>query len=96
METIRITYGSDVVIMAWHGAEASAPILADGQHTGYQTADARHRTSAAVRLVCGQQWGTVYETEDDARADGQDPTAVCIWDDVEYEPVEDGAEAEAE
>lgn len=85
--SIRITYGDDVCTMTWDGVQASAPILLDGVSTGYQTADARHRVGEAVRLVAGRQWGTVYDTQEDA--DEADPTAdpstYCVWDEVGYE-----------
>lgn len=87
-ESIRITYGGESVVMTWNGAEASAPICVDGVETGYQTADARHRTSDAVRLACSRVWGSVYETRADADAAGHGPDAhVTIWDDVEYETI---------
>lgn len=53
---IVIKFGSDTVTMSWDGAQASAPILVDGEPTGYQTADARHRTADAVRLAAGRVW----------------------------------------
>lgn len=84
--TVRITYAGETVTMTWDGAQASAPILVDGDATGYQTADARHRTGAAVRLACSRVWGKVYETREDAETDGHAADShVTIWDYVEYE-----------
>lgn len=87
-ETVAIHYGSDTVEMTWDGAHASAPICIDGDSTQYQTADARHRTEAAVRLCCRLCWGPVYDTEEGAEANGMDPGRCCIWDEVEYETVD--------
>ena len=76
METIEITYGSDKVTMTWNGAEASAPIKLDGNATQYQTADARHRTAEAVRLMCRLAWPEVSWDEG-----GE------AWDEMSYAPV---------
>lgn len=86
MKRIEITYVSDTVVMEWDGAEASAPICVDGLPTQYQTADARHRTQEAVRLVCRLMWGDIYATAKEAVAAGLDPRGsnVCVWDEVEY------------
>ena len=78
IETIRITYGSDTVIMTWDGTQASAPIRVDGTSTQYQTADARHRTADAVRLVAGLVWSDVRDWSEGTEA----------WDDLAYEQVE--------
>lgn len=84
-QQIEITYG-ETVVMQWDGAQASAPILVDGDSTGYQTADARHRTEEAVRLVCAKMWGPIYATAEDAEAAGRTlgVDQIVIWDDVEY------------
>ncbi len=90
-ERIRITYCGETALLEWDGAQASAQLRVDGVSIGYQTADARHTTSRAVRLACAKIWGPVYETAEDARADGRGPSdAITVWDDVEFEP--DGVE----
>ena len=90
-ERIRITYGSDMATMEWDGAQASAPIVVNGEPTQYQTADARHRTDSAVRLACAVLWGPLYETEEEAAEAGLSAgrANICVWDDVEYETIED-------
>lgn len=95
-ERVKITYG-ETVIMEWDGAQASAPIRVDGVSIGYQTADARHRTADAVRLAASKVWGPVYDTAEDAEADGRSASSeIVIWDDLEYETLDDESEADAE
>lgn len=53
---IRIDFDGDSAVMSWDGSQASATIRVDGTETQYQTADARHRVSEAVRLVAGLTW----------------------------------------
>ena len=77
---VRITYGSDRIVMSWDGSEASAPIWLDGQSTQYQTADARHRLDRAVRLVCPLVWPEIRDWSVGTEA----------WDALEYETVEQG------
>lgn len=92
-KVVRIEYGSDTLTMRWDPAQASAPIVLDGDATPYSTADARHRISHAVRLVLGYAYrAPIYETEEEARADERDPDGdnVVVWDDVAYEVLEDG------
>lgn len=76
-ENVTIKFGSDTVTMSWDGAQASAPILVDGEHTGYQTANARHRTAEAVRLAAGRVW------PEESFAEGSD-----AWDALSYETQE--------
>ncbi len=87
MTNVRIKVGSNTSIMSWDGANASAPISVDGQSTPFRTADARHRTPDAVRLICGYLFGPIYDTDEDALADGRQPgiDEIVIWDHVEYE-----------
>jgi hypothetical protein len=56
-QQIKFTYGNTQGVITWNGAEASAPILLDGDSTGYQTADASHRLSTAVELVLSKAFG---------------------------------------
>jgi hypothetical protein len=56
-QQIKFTYGSTSGVITWDGADASAPILLDGDSTGYQTADASHRLSNAVELVLSKAFG---------------------------------------
>jgi len=72
---VRITFGGETLMMSWDGTEASAPIRLDGAPTQYQTADARHRVSEAVRLVCPLAWPEVRDWEEGSEA----------WDELEYE-----------
>lgn len=87
---VNIIYGSNRHIMGWDGTQASMPIFFDGSPTPFQTADARHSTDKAVRLVLEWAYGHLFETEQDAEDEGYDPKTqpVVIWDDVEYEEVE--------
>ena len=91
-ERISVRCGTDESILEWDGAQAAAPIIVDGEATRWQTADARHSLARAVRLVCADLWGPVYETEANAKAAGREPGVdmITIWDDVEYGPSEDG------
>lgn len=93
MEKVKITYGSDTVMMEWDGSQASAPILLDGESTPYQTADARHRTDLAVALMCRYAWpesdwphvpstGSVAVNWDDGSE---------AWDEIAYETVAEAA-----
>lgn len=84
-ERVKITYGSDTIIMTWDGAQASAPILVDGIQYQYQTADARHKTGEAVRLAASIAWPDVRDWSAGSEA----------WDDLEYETLEDDEENEA-
>ena len=78
---IKITNGSDSVVMSWDAAQASAPIRIDGVTSQYQTADARHDLETAVRLVAAAVW-----PEDGATsADWREGTEA--WDGLGYEPV---------
>lgn len=72
---IRITYCGETVIMSWDGSQASAPIVVDGQPTGRQTADARHRTAEAVRIAAAHVW------PDQDWSDGGE-----AWSDLAYSP----------
>lgn len=56
MKTIKITYDGETIALKCDLAEASAPLIVDGEHTQYQTADARHRTTYAVALACQVAW----------------------------------------
>lgn len=88
-EKILITYGDSKITMEWDGAQASAPILIDGESTPYQTADARHSTGAAVRLAAEYAWGRVYDTWEAARAAGHDDDSqIVVWDDLAYEAID--------
>jgi hypothetical protein len=96
-ETVRIHYGGATMTMTWAGACPGAPILLDGRATQYQTADARHSTDCAVRLVCGLAFGRVYETRAAAEDDDCDVDAdgLCVWDDVAYDVMPTDADADA-
>ena len=76
----RVTYGDESVIVTI--GMPNEPVLVDGQPTPYQSAG---RTEDRIRAACRYVWGTVVETEEEAG--GRDPSTVCVWDDVEYEPV---------
>jgi hypothetical protein len=76
MTKINITYGGETVTMTWDGANASAPILVDGETTPYQTADARHSTAKAVLCAAKVVWPEV------AWAEGTEE-----WDALSYGPV---------
>lgn len=56
-QQVKFTYGSTKGVITWNGADASAPILLDGDSTGYQTADASHRLETAVELVLSKAFG---------------------------------------
>lgn len=90
MAQIKITYGTESVVMSWDGAQASAPILADGDSTPYQTADARHRTALAVALVCRTVWPEVEWPRVPLTGSVPDDWSEgCeAWDDISYEPVQ--------
>lgn len=79
-EQVNITFAGETVHMTWDGTQASQTIYVDGEATQYQTADARHRTSEAVRLVCRVVWG------DKSRLINFDADSE-EWDAVEYESV---------
>jgi hypothetical protein len=57
--TIKIKYGSETVTLSCNLADASAPLVVDGEGTQYQTADARHRADLAVALACSVAWPDV-------------------------------------
>jgi hypothetical protein len=88
--TVKIKYGSNTIVMSWDGAQASAPILVNGEPTQYQTADARHRTQLAVALAClvawpDVEWPAVPSVGSiDLGHWAEDNEA---WDDVSYETV---------
>lgn len=84
-ETIKITFGGESVLMTWDGAEQSAPIKVDGAHINRQTADARHRTAAAVALAAAHVWP---ESEwPTVGAGGELTEATEAWDELEYEAI---------
>lgn len=56
MTTIKITYGGESVTLTCDLAQASAPLLVDGEPIGRQTADARHRAANAVLLAARATW----------------------------------------
>lgn len=70
---VEIEYLGDRCLMEWAPSEASAPILLDGQSTPYQTADARHRTADAVRLMAKIVWPEVDWSADEG-----------AWDELSY------------
>lgn len=74
---VKITVGTETLTMEWDGTQASAPIILDGIETGYQTADARHRTEEAVRLALREY----------CKGEGDGVSVDSLWDDVEYETV---------
>jgi hypothetical protein len=56
-QNIKFTYGSTQGTLTWDGARAEAPILLDGDSTGFQTADANHRIESAFGLVLSMAFG---------------------------------------
>ncbi len=89
MTTINMTYEGETATLTCDLSQASAPLVVNGQHTQYQTADARHRTIYAVALACRVVWpeadwplpagGDVpWEWGDDSEA----------WDALAYETIE--------
>lgn len=79
VQQVRIEYGGETVTMSWDGAQASAPITVDGESTPYQTADARHSTAQAVRLVARYTWPECGDFADGSEA----------WDGLSFETIED-------
>lgn len=61
---IKFTCGSTKGVITFDGSQASAPILLDGGSTGFQTADARHRTEEAVRLVLSKAFDEEIDMDD--------------------------------
>jgi len=56
MTKIRMTYGGETATILCDLSQATAPLVVNGQHTQYQTADARHRIIYAVALACRVVW----------------------------------------
>lgn len=59
--------GEQVATMTADFAQASSPLLLDGDSTPYQVADARHRKHEAAELLLGWAWsqgGPLCEMED--------------------------------
>lgn len=81
----KIQFGADTVVLSWDGSQASAPIRADGEDTGYQTADARHRVTEAVRLVAARTW-----PEEGSFAEGSDAWDALAFDAMPDEPTVSG------
>lgn len=96
METVRIAYAGGCVVLAWDPAQADAPIFVDGVAIGCQTADARRRTDAAVRLACRHVWGPVYETAADHAAHGWPQAPATIWSAVTYKAIAPDTESRSE
>ena len=73
MKTVTIRVGKgEPMFMTWDPTQSAAPIKLDGQETGFQTADAKHSTKQAVRLVLRAPCAADGVSVDD------------VWDDVEY------------
>lgn len=64
MKTIYFRYGSTRGTISFNGGDASAPILLDGDSTGYQTADARHSLERAVQMVLERAFGGPVDLAD--------------------------------
>lgn len=54
---INWTYGSSKGVITWNGEEASAPILLNGDSTGFLTADAGHSATNALKMVLRREFG---------------------------------------
>mgnify|MGYP001284774655 CR=1 FL=1 len=60
--------GEPVATMTADFAQASSPILMDGESTPYQVADARHRKIVAAEMLLQNVWlngGAVCEIDED-------------------------------
>lgn len=84
----RMTYGGETVMVEADLAQASAPILVDGESIGRQVADASHRPDHAVLLAAkhcwpDQQWPALPGYGTDPVLDNP------CWDELEYAPADD-------
>lgn len=65
--------GEKVATMTADFAQASSPLLLDGESTPYQVADARHRTQRAAEMLLSWCWssgGPLCDTDDDGEPEG--------------------------
>lgn len=93
MSDYRLTYGNESVLVSLGMPEHT--IYVDGQATQYQNADGRCDVDRCMRLAASTVWGPVYEDWEAAEADDRVRSDnICVWDDVEYERVEDEEEEE--
>lgn len=96
---LRADYGGEEIIVEADFAQASSPILVDGQSTPYQVADARHSHSIAVALAVSYALNADLPecpagmTPDEWHEQVQQ---YPDWDEVSYETVEDEDEDESE
>jgi hypothetical protein len=72
--------GKQVATMTADFAQASSPILLDGESTPYQVADARHRTGKAAEMLlewCHSSGGALCEMDEDNEVVGSVTVEEC-------------------
>ena len=64
MQNVKFTYGSTTGVIGWDATRSEAPILLDGDSTGFNTADAGHSFERALGLVLSQAFDTHIDGRD--------------------------------